>query len=200
MKWPKLGVREKALSAITALVIFAAFNYMVVMPWIDHCREHRDQLVKQGREARFREEFIRHIPDWRRELAALAQPQEAVPPHAASQEAWMKHFEEMARQSGVELKQRNQKLGEGKGRPNQLRVECGLQGNFEGVARFLFKLQQDSSHPQVVSCQISPVKAGEPLLRGQFSILAVLKPGGAENVDMPVSKGVEKKNPPAGSR
>lgn len=175
MKLPNLKPRERRLAILTGLVVFVLGNYLLVAPWVGRVRERAAGLRKQRLEKAYRDETIQKADAWRKELAQLNQSREGSSPHVESQEAWMKHFEALAGKGGVQLvDRRSNRRDEAKG-GNVLRVECSLQGNFESVVRFLIELHNDSSHPQIESFQLAPLKAGEDRLRGQMGLAVGLK-------------------------
>ena len=174
MKFPRFKPREMRLLALTLAVAFGLLNYLSVLPWCGRIAERNLGLKKSRSEQEYRREALRHVAAWREELARLNAENDPSS-HIGSQEMWMKHFEELAGKSGVELIQRRSVKPEGKAQSDLLRVECSLQGSFETVINFLWSLSSDGSRPRVEACQLSPIKAGEDKLRGQLTLVVALK-------------------------
>jgi alkylhydroperoxidase/carboxymuconolactone decarboxylase family protein YurZ len=176
MRWRSLKVREKRLAMMTLAVAFCLVNYLLVAPWWNRLNEQEQALRKLRGEAGFQREAIGHVGQWREELSRLTQEKEGGSGNVGSQEVWMKHFEELAGKSGVQLIQRRSVQSEEKSKANQLRVECSFQGNLSAVVRFLWALAVDAAHPQVEVCQLAPTKPGDDKLRGQLTLVVGLKP------------------------
>ncbi len=87
----------------------------------------------------------------------------------------MKHFESLAGKSGVQLLERRSAKPQGKGNQDQLHVTCSMQGNLESVVKLMNAVLMDASHPQVESCQLSPLKLGEDKLKGDLKLTVALK-------------------------
>lgn len=173
MNLPSLNAREKRLAALTLAVAFLLANHLLVLPWWRANRERARDLGRLRAETRLRSETISRLPVLRREWEAMA----PVVPQAGSREMWMKRFESLAAGAGVELLQRGAAASDANGSGEPTRVDCSMQGSFEGIVRFLDALGRDESHPQIESCHLSPVKAGEDRLRGQLALSVTLDGG-----------------------
>jgi hypothetical protein len=176
VRWRTLKTRERRLVVLTVAVAFCLANYLVVTPWWNRLSEEEQGLRKLRSASGFQREAIVHMDEWRRDLSQLTQESQGGAGHVGSQEVWMKHFEELAGKSGVQLVQRRSVQSEEKGKLNQLRVECSFQGNLSAVVRFLWTLTADAAHPQVEVCQLAPTKPGDERLRGQLTLVVGLKP------------------------
>lgn len=175
MKWPNLKPREFRLLVCLLVIAFMLLNYLAVLPWWKKTQEGFRALNKLQAEVAYRNEILERVEEWHHELSMLVQKKESLSPYIASQEMWMKHFESLADQSSVQLIQRRSVQSEEKNNPNQMRVDCSLEGNFESVVKFLHVVLADSSHPQIEACQLSPLKSGENKLRGQVTLVVLLK-------------------------
>lgn len=176
MKRPSLNPREMRLLVLTLIAVFGVVNYLVVAPWWNWCRGQAHELEKLRNAATYRGEVLKRVGEWKKELSALTQKKETRSLFVESEEGWMKHFEELAGKSKVQLIQRRSVKPEGKNASNALRVECSLQGRFEAMMRFFHLLQTDIAAPQVTACQLSLVKPGEDNLRGQLTLTVNLVP------------------------
>lgn len=198
MNWSVLKSLDRRLVVLTLAVVFGLANYWAVIPWWNRLREQGKELEKLRSEVNDRREEIWRADERRNELSLLTQENQGGTGHVESPEAWMKHFEELAVKSGVELgtrgssqpkdekdsaaknegepAQRRSSHSKNKNRSNQLEVTCKFQGTLSAVARFLWTLTMDAAHPQVKVCQLAPVKPGDEKLTGKLILVVGLKP------------------------
>ncbi len=176
MKKLHLDPREMKLAALTLAVAFVIINGLLVAPWWRENRERERGLEQLRVEVATREKTIARAGQWRRELSRIPGQSTHASPHAATREMWMKHFESLATDAGVQLLQRAAITPAEKGGMGLMRVECSLQGGFEPVVRFLHALATDESRPQIEACQLSPLKSGEDRLQARLSLAVFFKP------------------------
>ncbi len=176
MKFSKLKPRELRFLILVGVSLFLFLNYMLVWPQWERVQSQKIKIAQLKSDVQIQNEALRLAPDWKKELAKFSKEREGSSPDVVSQEAWMKHFESIAKKSNVELPQRRASKGESHSSANLIRVECSLQGSLEAVVKFLYALQKDAAHPQVESCQLSPIKAGDEKLRGNLAVIVMLKP------------------------
>ena len=179
----RLNPREIRLVIATWVVGFVIFNAMLILPWNHRVQKEAKELKNLCDKVFLQQEALKLLPQWNEELASLVQTKENASPHTESKEMWDNHVRSLANESAIQLPQYRPGGVRDKAKTNQLRGEYTLEGNFEGVVRFLYLLLNDSSHPQVELCQLSPLKIGEEKLRGQLTISVVLKPITSQKVN-----------------
>ncbi len=176
MKFSKLKPREIKFLIATGVVAFVIFNVVVIWPQWKSVEGQKAKIHQLKDDIRVQNEVLSRVPAWTSEVAELSKQREVSSPNVTTQEAWMKHFESLAKNGNLELPRRSPLKPETPGKANILRVDCEFRGSLESVVKFMFALQDDSARPQIEVCQISPVKPGEDMLRGNMIVAVGLKP------------------------
>ena len=179
MKWPDLKPKEVRFVAATLLVVFVFLNYWFMIPWWNKEHELAEELnIKQMELEAQDTQYIKNTKRWRQEYFEITKDRDSTSPHVKDSDAWKKHIDDLASQSGLAspngpglsvLREVNPRGNEriapsGKtimknkpnDRPDELRLECVGDGSIQQAVKFLYFLQTDPAYPRIEKCQVSP--------------------------------------------
>ena len=169
----KLSSREAGLAMATGALVLFGLTFLVGAPKIKVWQERIETQKAQARRIEVAERLVGDRARWDKRLADLRTRLSRYPAAMDVTADYLKILERVAKDNNMTLVQRKPQKEKRQGDCYEMPIDCTWEGDLNGLAHFLFALEQENVTMDMEDLSVSLVAGGKERLKGNFTLMCI---------------------------